>query len=270
MVISKDTKISKILDEKPESIEVIASINRNFKKLQNPFLRRMLAPRVSVDAAARVGNSTVNEMLNALEKIGFEVIYEQNTIPEVKKTNSKIYSDMDKTKIIDLDVRPILESGVDPFNVIMETLKTVSDDETLKIINTFEPIPLLNILKGKGYDYESERPEDGIVHTFLRKSSDIQKQESDKKETERPELTYEDLERKFAGKMTELDVRDLEMPMPMVSILEAIESLEIDHALYVHHKRLPQYLLPELKQREFDYKTKEVDEDNMKLIIFRK
>ena len=82
--------------------------------------------------------------------------------------------------------------------------------------------------------------------------------------------TYEDLERKYEGKLTEIDVRDLEMPMPMVTILEAIETLEEGHALYVHHKRLPQYLLPELKEREFDYKAQEVDEDNMKLIIFRK
>ena len=59
------------------------------------------------------------------------------------------------------------------------------------------------------------------------------------------------------------------MPMPMVTILEAIEGLEEGHALYVHHKRLPQYLLPELKKREFDYKKQEVDADNMKLIIYR-
>ena len=270
MVITKDTKISEVLNKRPESIEVIASINKNFKKLQNPFLRRMLAPRVSIEAAAQVGNSSVSEMLTALEEIGFSVSYEKIDKAGENITNSKKHNDMDKTKIVDLDVRPILESGVDPFNVIMDTLKTINDDETLKIINTFEPIPLLNILKGKGYDYESERPEDGVVYTFLRKNTEAQEQSSNSVKTARPELTYEDLERKFAGKMTELDVRGLEMPMPMVSVLEAIESLDTDHALYVHHKRLPQYLLPELKQREFDYKTKEIDEDNMKLIIFRK
>jgi uncharacterized protein (DUF2249 family) len=266
MVVNKDTKISKILDENPEAIEVIASINRNFGKLKNPFLRKMLAPRVSVDAAARVGGATVNTFLKALEKIGFEVEFDENNNSE----NQENTINMEKTKIVDLDVRPILESGVDPFNVIMDTLKTMKDDETLKIINTFEPIPLLNILKNKGYEYESERPEEGVVNTYLRKAPENAVDEKPELPENAPELGFDDLERKFAGKMIELDVRHLEMPMPMVSILESIENLDNDHALYVHHKRLPQYLLPELKQREFDYKAREVDEENMKLIIYRK
>ena len=267
MIVDKNTKISEILKVKPEAIDAIASINRHFKKLKNPFLRKMLAPRVNVAAAAQVGNSTVNQMLKVLEEVGFEVSYE-----EENKLNNDINTeiDMERTNIVDLDVRPILDSGVDPFNVIMDGLKTLKDDETLRIINTFEPIPLLNIIKKKGYEYESERPEEGVVHTYLKKNAgEIVVEEVAPTVNDR-ELTYDDLERKYEGKLTEIDVRDLEMPMPMVTILEAIETLEEGHALYVHHKRLPQYLLPELKEREFDYKAQEVDEDNMKLIIFRK
>jgi uncharacterized protein (DUF2249 family) len=267
MIVDKNTKISEILKEKPEALEAIASINRHFKKLQNPFLRKMLAPRVNVTAAAQVGNSTVNQMLKVLEDVGFKVTYESEN--EINKENSTEL-EMKRTNIVDLDVRPILDSGVDPFNVIMDGLKTLKDGETLRIINTFEPIPLLNIIKKKGYEYESDRPEEGVVHTYLKKiEGEVVSEETVPTVNDR-ELTYEDLERKYEGKLSEIDVRDLEMPMPMVTILEAIETLEEGHALYVHHKRLPQYLLPELKEREFDYKAQEVDEDNMKLIIFRK
>ncbi len=267
MIVDKNTKISQILKEKPEAIDAIASINRHFKKLQNPFLRKMLAPRVNVAAAAQVGNSTVNDLLKVLEDVGFEVAYENNN-----KINNEITTeiDMERTNIVDLDVRPILDSGVDPFNVIMDGLKNLKQGETLKIINTFEPIPLLNIIKKKGYEYESERPEEGVVHTYLKKVEGAVTVEEETPKVSERELTYEDLERKYEGKLTEIDVRDLEMPMPMVTILEAIETLEEGHALYVHHKRLPQYLLPELKEREFDYKAQEVDADNMKLIIYRK
>lgn len=267
MVINKDTKISTILKENMDAVEAIASINRHFIKLKNPFLRKMLAPRVSVEGAAQVGNSTANRMLEALEKIGFEVQYEIEEINNNIETNSNI--EMETTNIVDLDVRPILDGGTDPFNAIMETLKTLKPEETLRIINTFEPIPLLNILKNKGYEYESKRPQDGIVHTYLHKVGDAVEETTNLDKVEGPDLSYEDLENKFAGKLVEIDVRDLEMPMPMVTILEAIESLEEGHALYVHHKRLPQYLLPELKKREFDYKKQEVDIDNMKLIIYR-
>jgi len=268
MKINRDTKISAILNHNMDAVDAIASINRHLTKLRNPFLRKMLAPRVSVAAAAQVGNSNVNEMLAALEKIGFEVEYD-NSANNSNKVNTDTYIDMERTNIVDLDVRPILDGGTDPFNAIMATLKTLKPEETLRIINTFEPIPLLNILKSKGYEYESERPEEGIVHTFLHKVSQEEVKKEEIEEISAPDLTYEDLENRFDGKLMELDVRDLEMPMPMVTILEAIESLEEGNALFVHHKRLPQYLLPELKQRDFDFKSKEVDNDNMKLIIYR-
>jgi uncharacterized protein (DUF2249 family) len=268
MKINRDTKISAILKENMDAVDAIASINRHLTKLRNPFLRRMLAPRVSVAAAAQVGNSNVNEMLAALEKIGFEVEYD-NSVNNSNKVNIDTNIDMERKNIVDLDVRPILDGGTDPFNAIMETLKTLKPEETLRIINTFEPIPLLNILKSKGYQYESERPEEGIVHTFLHKVSEEEVEKEEIEDIAAPDLTYEDLENRFDGKLMEIDVRDLEMPMPMVTILEAIESLEEGNALFVHHKRLPQYLLPELKQRDFDFKSKEVDNDNMKLIIYR-
>ena len=269
MIINKDTKISEILKENMDAVDAIATINKNFLKLKNPFLRKMLAPRVTVASAVQIGNSRVNILLKSLEEIGFQVEYDKEDNFDLNNNEENI-SNMNNDKTVDLDVRPVLDAGTDPFNVIMETLKSMNDDETLKIINTFEPIPLLNILKGKGYEYKSERPVDGVVHTFLWKAPENKVEEVALEEVDAPDLTYEDLERKYDGRLTEIDVRDLEMPMPMVTILEAIETLEEGHALYVHHKRLPQYLLPELKEREFDYKAQEVDEDNMKLIIFRK
>jgi uncharacterized protein (DUF2249 family) len=175
---------------------------------------------------------------------------------------------MIKTTIIELDVRPILESGVDPFETIMNKLKEINDNDTLLIINTFEPVPLLNILAGKGYSYNTERPEKGIVHTFLRKENVApvkKEQASDSKDNP----TFEEIEIRYKGNMVETDVRDLEMPLPMVTILEEIEKLEDSKALYVHHKKLPQYLLPELKDRGYSYVYKNIDESNLKFIIFR-
>jgi len=69
--------------------------------------------------------------------------------------------------------------------------------------------------------------------------------------------------------MVELDVRHLEMPMPMVTILESLETLKEGEALFVHHQRLPQFLLPELENRRYIWASKVVDEGNTKLIIFK-
>ncbi len=177
---------------------------------------------------------------------------------------------MERINVIDFDVRPILEGGVDPFEAIMGKLKEISDDQTLLIINTFEPVPLLNILKTKGYEYEVERPEDGAVYTYLKKIDTSASVDTSREvDIASNELTYSQVETRFKGRMNEIDVRDLEMPLPMVTILEEIEKVDVSNALFVHHKKLPQYLLPELTDRGYNFVHKEIDADNLKLIIYR-
>ncbi len=264
MKITKDTKISNIIKENKNAIDVIATINKSFRKLKNPFLRKLFAPRVSVKDAAKIGRTTGNEILKKLEEIGFEVEYNKKTD---NKNNIKI-NKMKYKKVITLDVRPILNLGTDPYHAIMSSLRTMKNEETLLIINSFEPVPLLNKLQKKGYIYEVKRLEENVVHTYLTQGKVIPKKDKNKV-NEVVKLSFEELEIKFKGKMNELDVRPLEMPLPMVTILQEVEKISDDEALYVHHKKLPQYLLPELETRNFIYASKEIDDGNIKFIIYK-
>jgi len=173
------------------------------------------------------------------------------------------------SKIIELDVRPILAGGVDPFKTIMEKLEELENSQSLLIINTFEPIPLLNIIKEKGYTYNTERPEEGVVHRTIKLDKEHTPVDDSTVKPSGDNMDFNAVSLRFEGKMVEVDVRDLEMPLPMVTILEEIEKIDEGTALYVHHKRLPQYLLPELEKREFSYVHQEIDESNIKLIIFK-
>ena len=69
--------------------------------------------------------------------------------------------------------------------------------------------------------------------------------------------------------MQMVDVRQLEMPQPMMTILGAIEKLPEDKALFVYHKRIPVFLLPELRERKFDYRIKEAGANEVRLLIFK-
>ena len=268
MIITRKTKISEILNHDINAIDSIASINSNFLKLKNPFLRKILARRVTVEDAARIGGVSVKEFLMTLMKSGIKVKCLE--IDEINNSKSNKIKQMIKTDIVELDVRPILEGGVDPFKEIMAKLDTLRSDHTLLIVNTFEPIPLLNILKAQGYVYETERLTDGVVKTYITKSDGNTSQSDDPSyRINDNELSFSDIETKYDGKMVEVDVRDLEMPMPMVLILGEIERISDDNALYVHHKKLPQYLLPEIKNRGYKLVHKEIDENNIKLIIYK-
>ena len=72
------------------------------------------------------------------------------------------------------------------------------------------------------------------------------------------------------NRMIEVDVRHLEMPAPMMTILDELEKLEHDKALYVHHKRIPIFLLSELKDRNFEYRINEISANEVFLLIFKK
>lgn len=267
MKITAETKISQIIKYDKNAIDVIASINKHFRKLKNPILARVLASRVNVADAAKVGGISTEEFLKKLQENGYEVEFnqEEKQVSQEKKTNTI----MEKKNIITLDVRPILSGGSDPFDEIMKTIKGMKEEETLLIINTFEPVPLLNILQKRGYIYQTERPEPGIVHCYLQKAGPVTPADEATEAKGNETHDFGSIETRFKGKLTEIDVRDMEMPMPMVATLEALEKLNEGEALYVHHKRLPRYLLPELENRGYKLVTKPIDENNLKLIIFK-
>jgi uncharacterized protein (DUF2249 family) len=80
---------------------------------------------------------------------------------------------------------------------------------------------------------------------------------------------WDEIIKKYHGNLETIDVRYLQMPLPMHNILEALNKLPEQKALYVIHKRIPVFLLPELRERNFDYRIKEVADGEVYLLIFK-
>jgi len=270
MKINKSTRISQLIKEDPDAIEVIASINKNFRKLKNPVLRKLLAPRVSIADAANIGGTTVDVFFDKLKNLGFEI---DNSIIQDGENHSSgketKMENINKESLIELDVRPTIEAGNDPFKTILDAANKLPVDGVLLIINSFEPVPLIKILKEKGFETNTEKPEAGVVHTYFRKTEKSGK--ADLTQVEKTKLSeFELTVTKYGENIKTIDVRHMEMPEPMVTILQEIEKLPEGFALFVHHKRVPQFLLPELEKRDFDILNHEEDENNVKLFIFKK
>ncbi len=264
MVVNRNTRISKLITENSKVINAIASVNKHFKKLNNPVLRRVLAPRVSVEDAAKVGGVSVNTLLMKIAEVGFEI---ELTKEEITSEKSKNNSSMNKDNLVSLDVRSIIEGGEDPFNEIMAVVKKLEDIQTLEIINSFEPIPLINKLKRKGYTTWTEKFEDGTIHSFFKKGiENIALEETSSIEIEH---SFDEKYKEFIGKLKQVDVRQLEMPEPMSTILEELELLPQGNALLVEHKKVPQFLLPELEVRNFKILYNKKSENHMQLLIFK-
>lgn len=270
MKISPKTKISVLIKENPKAIDAIASINPHFEKLRNPLLRKILASRVTIADAARIGNSSVAVFFEKLEPLGFKT--ENDSVSVVKPgpiqpAKNALPADM-PAETIALDVREALAAGNDPFSEIMEAVKNLQQNQALKLINTFEPTPLITILNKRGYRHFVEVKSADLVYTYFYQTVAFSAEKCAEETRPEEQTGFEEIQKKYQDRLRELDVRNLEMPLPMTTILETLEDLQPAEALYVTHKRVPQFLLPQLAERGFAYAFREISPEQVDLIIY--
>lgn len=275
MVISPETKISALIGFNKRSIDAIASIAKPLEKLKNPILRKVMASRVTIAEAAKMGGCTVEDFAHVLTPLGFE--FRQDKDSENVGINMKPIwlSNAKSGDITWFDVRDILSSGSDPLKEILEQFKNVTPGTILAIINSFVPIPLIRLLENKMADSFTEQTGPKVFHTFFYKKHPA----TDKIKTKSGALmqqvfnddaaTFEKIKNAFPADLIRvIDVRHLEMPLPMQTILGELSSMPTDHILFVHHKRIPVYLLEELTHHSWQVRIWSVDESNVKIIIF--
>lgn len=267
MVIGPDTKIAALLKADPRALDAIVAITPKFEKLRNPLLRKLMAARTSIAMAARIGGCGVQAFYDQLEPLGFEA--DTSALPEEDSTHEvPAYLHQVAAKdIVTLDVRPVIEAGSDPLRQILSAVKEIPQGGALKIVNSFEPTPLIRLLEKQGFDYYVDEVQPGEIDTWFFRQDGSSAVVDIEKDTD--SQGFEETLRKYEGFLIETDVRHLPMPQPMHTILEALETLAPGHALFVHHKRIPVFLLPELRDRDFDFRIKEVSDSEVKLLIFR-
>ena len=267
MIINVETKIAKILKQNPAALEAIISITPKFEKLRNPLLRKLMAGRTSIGMASKISGCNVDEFFKKLAPLGFEIGDASSTVKnEQKPPLPAFFNSLKPNQIIEFDVRPIIDADEDPLPLIVKKVKEIQQGQALKIINSFEPTPLLSLLKKQGFDSYVDIIDDHQVDTYFYRTGNAAVVIN---ETESVAEGWDDYIQKFTGKLQTIDVRQLEMPGPMMAILEALESLPPETALFVYHKRIPVFLLPELKEKKFDYRIKEIADNEVHLLIFK-
>ena len=267
LTINANTKIATILKAHPDALEAIISISPAFNKLRNPLLRKLMAGRASISMASKIGGCSANDFFKKLEPLGF-IIDRQTATVETEKTNHvpEFFKNIKPEQLLILDVRPIIETGKDPLTIILESIKAISKNQVLKLINSFEPVPLIQLLSKQGFEYYIETVDDNTVITYLLKPN---KTEVNFDEPVKDNSDWSEILNTFAGQIETIDVRQLEMPLPMLTILDALDNLPKGKALFVYHKRIPVFLLPELAEKAFDYRIKEISDGEVHLLIFK-
>lgn len=267
MIIHANTKIAAIIKQHPDALEAIISISSKFEKLRNPILRKLMAGRASITMAAKIAGCSINKFYEKLKPLGFEIDVLVKPEEEAQRALPNFMKSIAQYQVIELDVRQAITSGTDPLNIITQKVKTIEAGQVLKIINIFEPVPLMRLLEKQGFLVYADVINDDLVETYFYKQagniSDIKKIQKD------ASSGWDVMLQKFEDKIQTIDVRAMEMPLPMITILETLDKLPPEKALFVYHKRIPVFLLPELTEKKFDYRIKEISDGEVQMLIFK-
>ncbi len=140
-------------------------------------------------------------------------------------------------EFIDVDVRPILRAGGEPFSTIMTALASLQPGQGLRLFATFKPIPLFGVMADKGFVHEETELQDGEWEVLFRPIGAPARAQSAPSVDEWPDP------------IVRLDNRDLDPPEPMVRILAAVETLSPGQIMSAQLRREPVFLFPELEKR---------------------
>jgi len=274
MKITKNTKISELIKADKNSIDALASIAQPLEKLRNPLLRKLMASRVTIAEAVKMGNSTVEAFEQVLKPLGFEFDHNEKEKIEESTAKPQWLQYLGNDKINNFDVREMLSQGKDPLKEIMKKFKDLEIGNVLCIINSFIPTPLVKLFEKDNALCYTETIGNKEFHTYFLK-------QGKKKASTGPigatqifnenETDFSEHTKRFSEQgIKEIDVRHLEMPGPMQTILAELEKLPDGNALFVHHKRVPIYLLEELESKNYIIHIFNISETEVKLLIERK
>jgi hypothetical protein len=145
-----------------------------------------------------------------------------------------------------LDVRPLLENGEDPLLHVINLSMTVPPDGFLLLEAPFNPTPLRGVLAGQGFSSWASKAADGHWRIAFRRDGLGTK--GDDTGGEQCPGPKGEAQTWIEGEEIHMDVRGLQPPLPMLSILRMCKTVGRDKVIIVHHERDPIYLIPELAE----------------------
>ncbi len=265
--IGPDTKIKALLAVDQERvIRALADLNVNFRKLQNPILRKLLAGRVTIADACRVAGCPVPEFLRKMRDIGFETDDAVRDQEEPDAGPERFACD----DIVDLDVRPILAAGSDPLKQLVRMAGDLVPGQCLRVTAAFTPVPLITLLARKGFIHSTEVLAPDHIRTYFKKGGSPVRELADADPAGDVHAFDALLRSADPATIRTVDVRELTMPQPMLTIMEELETLPDGEFLFVYHKKVPVYFLPQLHEKGYEYLMKKTADGQVNMLIYKK
>ncbi|HET7569109.1 MAG TPA: DUF2249 domain-containing protein [Gammaproteobacteria bacterium] len=162
-----------------------------------------------------------------------------------------------------LDVREELRNGGEPLPRIMAAVRELKPEQPLRLLATFEPLPLYAVLGRKGFGHSAKHIGKGDWEVLFKPGA----AQGDMASPVKSPSAGDDRE-EWPAPGTFIDNRGLGPPEPLMRILDALEHLAPGEVLQAINERDPVFLYPELEARGAAIRVDKRD-DGVYLLIRR-
>ncbi len=150
------------------------------------------------------------------------------------------------TQPLELDVRPILRRGEEPFDAIMSAVDGLAPGQSLRLVVPFRPAPLFTVMANRGYGCQDHQREDGTWEVLFTPIEGADPEVGMAPGTA-PGASF------WPDPVRDLDLTGMMPPEPMVRILEEMTTMQPGQVLFALLDREPMLLFPELAHRGHEW-----------------
>jgi uncharacterized protein (DUF2249 family) len=164
-----------------------------------------------------------------------------------------------------LDVRDDLRNGGEPLPKILAAVGTLQPGQSLRLLATFEPLPLYAVLGRKGFSHVARHVGEGDWEVIFAPGAEPAGPAARPNHAASPVADAAG----WPAATVHLDNRGLQPPEPLVRILDALEHLAPGAVLEAINERDPVFLYPELEARGAAIRTEKRAEGGVRVLIRR-
>jgi len=172
------------------------------------------------------------------------------------------------TPPLDLDVRPILRDGGEPFGAIMEAVAGLAPGQGLRLLAPFKPVPLFGVLGARGFEPSAREIGGGDWEVLFTPQAAATPHNDNGISGEASAGTAAQAGgERWPEPSIELDNRDLDPPEPMVRTLEVLERMAPGETLAAILPREPIFLIKELETRGHRWRGGAGPEGSYRIVV---
>ena len=170
MIITPDTKIGDLLEAYPGLEEVLLSLAPTYAKLQNPALRKTIGSVATLQQIAQMSRVSIADLINTLRKESGDTSEFLESHPSSVKDSDQPSWIQESDIAVSYDAREDLAMGLHPAQRVARELAGMDADKLYRLTTPFLPVPLIDMIKSKGFIAWSKQDGPGEIHTYFRKA----------------------------------------------------------------------------------------------------